>query len=481
MQVKALALLIALLFCIEPCFAVALDATVSEQTGEEQARIGALTDRILLELIDLERYYIDYRMYASREPPTRQTRYFVAQQAAAGLSLASSLVSMIEPAKHLSDPARVDSRVLKRGNHCGLVGVILQGGSSALELGSNTYTAVKNKVKGRDPASSLAEVKKRVASIDALRDKRDAAIEELTGSDVDSDEDYVADTPGGVAALYKLEGNLLKHLRDWCIFEISEVYADIKSYEASNSVYYALDTASAATYGASYAYTYKGYRRPEHFGHASIVGIVGDGIGIASAPASSWSYNYLYKRNKRRFDRVMSEKAVDAENICKKQIKALRHQVVGSDAHFLEQFGAVRTRMEVYTVWASRYDDYVAKHMIDLRHSDNVALQSNYAGPAISSAYLAQDIAGVITSYRYGNDLKKANDLTFAAAIPVTVAASASLALSTYWYVDHLRFKARLEREHATPQQLLTQRLKTLDDLTSLMRRQELDRKLPVQ
>lgn len=417
--------------------------------------IEKLTTEILRKEIDFERFYTRYRVKGNEEPKTRYDRYFALQQVAAGLTLASVIPGITEPGKYLARPERVNQNALKNATTVGLVGIVFQGGSSAFELWSNTLLTLKHIAKKEDPASARRYVTRVLKEIDQLLAQRNAVVAKHEGAT-----DY---------KVWNIESRLLKLFRDGLVYEFANVYADVRSEQSSANVYYGLDVASCAGYLASYVLGLESFNKSEFSNSSSVTGIVGDAIGVASAPASSYSYYVLYDYWFKKIGKQLKEKLYDSEPELKKEVAILEDHLTSLDPQSRAALGPVDARIKMYKLWADRFDEFTAKQTIDWIHSSKVALQSNISGPLISGAFLAQDIGGVVAATRYKDNPKVINSEYFATSIPTTVASLASLLLSTYWWVDNKLFTRRLRKEGALPTQLMERRLSTLNELEKMI------------
>jgi hypothetical protein len=223
-------------FALVPTWCLAADirsgAIASGSLGSDQtpSEILAITNQILRKQTDFERYYLQYRIQGGKEPKWRQWRYFVAQQTAALGYLASNTIDTAEFANSIRDPQRENDQYLRYGYTAGLVGSIIGGSADGLEIASNALLAAKNKRHGIDPSSAKKSALKWLREIDALMAKRSSLIEKLP--------------PGETTEIMALEGMLLKEYRDLGAYEFADVYSNIKSYQASSNVFYALDIVS---------------------------------------------------------------------------------------------------------------------------------------------------------------------------------------------------------------------------------------------
>jgi hypothetical protein len=430
-------------------------ALAAETAQSDDSRILDLTNQMLRASIDLERFYLSYRVRAGKEPRWRRIRYFLAQQTAAGLTLGANIAVVGTTGANLRTPEDVSTPVLRRATRSGFIGVIFQGGSSAFELLSNGLLAVKNKRDKDSPDAARRLVAARLREIDNLGAQRDAIV--------------LSNPSSKTFAIHAAEGKVLKYFRDWCVYEFSDVYADVRSYQSSNSAYYILDVASASVYVASYVLGLKSFKNLKLAGPSAVVGMAGDGLGIISAPASTVAGNWLYAYWAKKLSRQLKEKIYNAEDQAKEEMANLEKLVAGADEDTLQSVPQIKDRLHGYRLWAERYDQYINKRQIELRRLDKVAQQSNVSGPLISGAFLAQDIMGAVNAYSFADNAKKANRIAFASSVPTTVASGASLALSSWWFAGDYLAARRLKRIDALPSDLLQQRLKTLDELDRLM------------
>lgn len=425
----------------------------------EEAKVDAITTDILRKEIDLERYYLQYRVHGTKEPKYRRARYFALQVSAGLTGLASNLVALSLTGGHIKNPESISLSTSRQGFKLGLIGTVIDGGSSALELGSNTFTAIKNIKQGKSPAAAVRNVEGRLKEIDKLLAERDKLLREHP--ELNSNH------------IFESEGRVLKSFRDWCLSEFADVYADVKSSQASANVYYILDIASDCAYLASLLLSMRSLKKPELSDHAVNTAIVGDSIGIVSAPASAKSYNMFYRYHKKKLAKRLQEDLDVAEEETKQAMADLNKELASKDIHIIESAGRVQNRIEVYLLWSARYDKYIDKGLEDQRHQSKVALQGVISGPAIYGMYLNEDILAKIALKKFADRPKAQNNLYMAGSIGTTVGTAASLALTNYWLFDQLRYQRKMRKKGMLPEQLLAERLKTLDELDERLQQTE--------
>lgn len=423
---------------------------------DEERQIDEITNQILHKEIDLERYYLQYRVYGSQVPKTQRIRFAAGQIASAAAGLASSIWLVKISGANIHHPERITDGENRRAIRVGIVAILLDAGSVGLEFGSNGYTALKNILLKKSPGAAVKEVIKRVQEIDSLRARRDALVASFPDSDL--------------GRVYQVEGRVLKCFRDWCLSEFADVYSDIKSLQSSYNVYYALDLAADSLYLASYLLSLKSFKSDRFTSPSVVTGLVGDGLGIASAPASCRSY-YLFARYwRQRLQKKFQESLKDAEADAKVAMSELNREVSTKDISILEGTTSVQNRTSAYALWSARYDKSIDESLEDIRHNNKVALQGELTGPLISGTYLSQDVLGMASiSNRLRNRDRAQNNLLLAGAISSTAGTGFSLGLTTYWLYDDIRHRTRMRKKGELPEQILARRLKTLDELDSML------------
>ena len=465
------------IFFAFPAIADTSDVSVSGRSlaqpveRDSADRLDRLTNTALSKIIDFERWYWQQRAITSKEPRWRHLRWFVMQDAAAGLFLSSQISMMREAARGMTNPEKVSTPELRKANVCGLLGSAFEGGSSALELGSNALIAAKNKRRGNDPATSKRIAMERLDVIDSFLAQRADLTVQLRSSN-----DFPA---------YECEGKLLKACRDRCALEFADLYGDTKAYQSSNNIYYVLDVAGCSTYVASYVLALKGLRDVRYNGPSIITAIVADVVFVPAAQVYSYSYKWLYKHSRNRFLQDAKQQDYDAHNKAREillQLKANSEGVTSSAAPSVAPSATSATakisaeltdrlskRLAIYELWAKTYDTFISKKQLDLNRLERVARQSNISGPAIAGAFLAADIIGLNANYRLMHNARASNANVFAGGVATTLASTVDLGFTTGWYCGDLVHNHNLRKRQALPEQLIQQRIRTADELDAIM------------
>ncbi len=425
--------------------------------AELAGAIIELTNQLLLKEIELERYYIQYRITGSKEPKYRRLRFFLLQQTAGSAALASNLINLIESGEHLSTPDNVSQAVFKGSSRLGLTSTVVGGSASAIELGANGAIALKNKCNHNDPATARRTVMQCLGAIDRLADRRDDLIRQFHA--------------GQAHDMFVEEGRLLKTFRNWCVYEFVDVYSDIKSYQGSANVFYAVDIAAYATSYASYLIALKSFNNPRLAASSVHHGAVCDSLFVVEAPTTTYAYNRLYNYYWKRISRDLNENPKDAEDNAKVEMVKLERLAAMADDSELQFLGHIASRLAVYAFWSTRYDKYIDKRMGDMRRIAKIALQSNLSGPLLGLTGLTADVENEFGVYRYRNNTYMQNALVFAGSVTSAVGGVASVGLTGWWFADELTHQRDSKQRNILPEQLLKERLRTLDVLVEMMGR----------
>jgi hypothetical protein len=431
-------------------------AAASDIPAEDQQRLLDLTNSVLREEIDLERFYLQYRIVGTYDPAYRYYRYFALQNAGTSLSLSANLVNERDFGTHLHHPENISRRTARKALCAGMLGSLFDGSSSAIELATNTRLAVTHRMKHENPRWAVESVRERLKTIDAQEAEREAIIARLPDS--------------AAASIYRAETNVLRTYRDWCLYEFATIYADVKSFQSANNIYYGLNVAANGCYLASFILGYKLFHHPQLGGRSAISAIIGDSLTIADVPAYHYGYDALYKFWTARLGRTMKQKFIEPRAEGKAAVETFTKLIANASSSDLASCPGAAVRRKIYDDWSLGYDDFVEKESVDVRHEYRVALQGNISGPAIGGTYLAQDIMGALSFYSTKKTHPSASEsLAFAGSISALVGTSASLAMTNFFFINEQRHNRKLKKQHIYPEQLIQARFKTLDSFDSML------------
>ncbi len=428
----------------------------SSANASVYSTIARQSEDILLKELELERYYIQYWIDAKKEPRFRRTRYFLAQQGAAAGALSQNIMLVSELGRNLGTPDRVSNRILKASNEVAIVSSAVGAGASTFELLSNGWTALQNKRKKRDPKTAANEFIVRVKEIDSLLQERSNTLSSCPESRIKQ-------------ALLE-EGALLKHLRDWCVSDLTDIWADVKSYQAGNSAFFAMDACANWIIMASWILSLRSVDRSNLIGPSIIMSIPADVILTVSAPLSSKIGTYLYNKNKKKLCQMLNAAPHEMSNETEVSIKRLELLTQGMDDSSRILTDTLAERLAVSKTWSNRCIQFIQDREEDIRHLNKVAAQQNIAGPLIGACFIEQDVADCFAYYNYTpRSDRTVNAVAFAGNIVAGAGSATSIGLTAWNYISEIKHRRKLKMTNTDPEQLLQGRLTTIDQLESTL------------
>ncbi len=425
----------------------ALPAAFAQAPAGDIHPVFAMTGTVIDELAEFEYYSLRYRLQAMKEPKGRRLRFFTFQQAQASTLLGSGLITTAEYSRK-SGPRDYQ---LRNAFAAGLVGCVLGAVGSGIELAVNAKQCLDHKRKKIDPDTARNWIVAKVRSIDKHLKQRADLVNALP----DSTDKQICE----------VEGSLLKHLRDLGVYEFADWYADARSYQASNSVFYALNILSNTVSAVSYHYAHKAVDHDFANSAESVTALAADAVAVPSAPISALTEKWLYKRWYRKFSEKLNEKIVDVEPLIKKDMSDLSALVAQADEASLAASGNIKLRMKAYGFWSDKFDKFLGQKSRHLRHLKEVAAESVIAGPLIATTSLAEDVLGAVGYYKFKNKESTDNALQKAGSISLVTGAGASIAYTSASLWRDIKYEKKLRKEFGLPEQQLQKRLETLDQL----------------
>lgn len=452
----------------------------SPEITAEEAHVEKVTNEIFHKLVDLERYYLQYRKIGTATPKFRRIRYFLAQVASSSTTMASNIMLTDVARKGLKDNkitnfGRGDGDVdppgtsaptpgvantngeVRRALVLAIIGTVLGPGSSLMELCSNGYTAAKNVKQGKNPATAVKNVQARLKEIDALMDERKSFLD--------------AHPELRALAINKAEHAVLHAFRDWCVAEFVEIYSDVKAGQRGANVYYALDATNGSLGLTGQILGLKStYPNYDHLaGPSATVSVVGDAFSLISAPASAYAGRKFKAHYKKIAQNTFKDHLKLGEVEAKASMAQLRKIVDFADPLAASASTDVESRMAGYLMWSVRSHDIIAREEVELSHRSKVAHQGQRIGPLIAGSGMAQDILADIAFYGYPNNERRGASLAYAGGISATSGNAAALAYTNYNFVSEYLYRRKLRSQRLLPQQLLDERLRLLDQVDLML------------
>ncbi|MBX9952800.1 MAG: hypothetical protein K2Y39_26740 [Candidatus Obscuribacterales bacterium] len=425
----------------------AADASFSEQ-------YTALTKRILLQGIELERFSLNYRKEAAKPPRFRTLRYLGAQEGAASCLLAFEIGAMKQ-----FDNGRRDLLTLNKGRlanalDTALTGSIIGASSSTFELSSNVVRSFRNKHRGYDSRTANKFVASHLKEVDQLLAQRAALVDEYK-----SDPAY----PRAVA-----EGKVLQQMRNSFVNEYSHFNIDTNRFLALQNSFFALNTAYNTLGAIGAGLGKRGLTQPEANGPSNILFIISGAIASSTPTLSYLTGKFAEYRSKRALARELGS-AVNFEPDAFANACADLRNAGSSNSGSLIPTLPQTERFALYSESSTRFQKQLDNETSIVRRIDKIALGNSLAGPAIGGLLMTQGILGTYGYYHYGTSriprLKKEFDQLYKGTVVGTVGAGMNVVCNAAFLLGTLAYEHKLAKEKRLPAQLITERLGYLDEV----------------
>ncbi len=150
------------------------DLNVSGKVNSDfSTEYSAITKRILLTSIELERFSLHYRAECLKPSVFRQVRYVCSQEAGAAGALTFEIMAIRQFNIGRNHPLKLSTSALRGAFTTSLITSTIAGSGSALELLNDCFDAIKHKSNGYDPPTAKRYVLTKLDQIDKLLAERE--------------------------------------------------------------------------------------------------------------------------------------------------------------------------------------------------------------------------------------------------------------------------------------------------------------------
>jgi len=426
---------------------------VAPGASDFASQYTAITKKILLAGVKLERFSLNYRLETSRRPKFRQLRYIATQEAGAAGGLAFEITGIKQFGIGRKRPLRLSKKDLKAALlTTGTTSVVASAGST-FELAANVYSGVKRRHQGYDAASATKNVAAQLGDIDRLLQERDTLIAAHT------------DHPGYDRAV--LEGQVLHQMRGAFVNEYRHFNVDSRNFFAIQNTFFALNAAYNSV-GAVAAYVgNKALHNSSLNGATNILFTVSGAMAmvspilcVASGKLMTWHANNVLDRE------LGVQKPFEEEQFSAKR-KLLEEMLPGAQGSLMPSLPATQ-RLAIYTESDKLFVKQLDNETRVIRRLQSIALQTNLFAPPIGGALMTQGILGTIGYYHDRLRPRKQLNLSYAGSIVGCVGVSAALVGNIGFLLSSMAYEQGLRRNNQLPEQLIKARLEHLDDLQKL-------------
>ncbi|MBX9686651.1 MAG: hypothetical protein K2X27_08110 [Candidatus Obscuribacterales bacterium] len=416
-------------------------ASADAALGKEMDRID---QEIMLKLIELARFNINFCREANHHQWWRAWLYPVAREAGTAASFAYTLTDLSQSARGLSRPGRISKISIRHALQSNLCGNLISGSASSFELAQNAWVMMAAKRQGYSPSSSVAFVRAIVSQTDKLLQRRD----ELASKIEDKKE----------SDLHELEKSLLLQVRLQLLYQFRKWSCTSREVAWRENVFYALDAAQNFVGAASPILSLKGFHHPARKGPSAICSLVSNSMATLNPLVSELAGYSIrrYQKHKLAKDFPMVRPATEKET------------TVADVKDFANQKELEDWRLAKALLLASRserMDKALDRDIASINRLRTVAQQKAVTGPLIGLATVARSTLATVAAYAYSSDKVISTRLAFSGRISQSCGQLYALIDTPATQVRGIIKSRKLEKKGEAPEQVFQDRMKRLDEL----------------
>lgn len=440
------------------------------------AEVEEINRQILLKEIELERFSINFRKYNNIQGRWRGWRYFVFQEANAGMTAAGLTQQLVDRHRVIENANiyrvnssgkvsyvsnGVDRVTQEKGLLLQMLGQTVGAIGSGIELGINIHHGRAAHKKGYGAKDSINFVLALRQDIKELFAQRASAI-------------AAAHLEGNDLAIAQAEENVLRDITDMGLQEYSDYHIAAKKFRAFQDSLYIFDIAKNTT-GAvgnlvNIVQTHE--QRPHLSGGAGVLTLTSGALimftpllaqGVGKVVAAS------HKRALRPVVAGISPHTVDELEIHRRQLNSLlsAQSSAGSSSTCSSKSVAL---LSAYDLEASQRRKQFALATREIRAGTRSATENTRAGLFVGSTKVALGVTNMVAGWHLTHHPHKVNSLlqggTIAYASGAYFAVGENLRLRIVDEVNRKKLGARFE----LPSQVLSEKIKALDQLETQLK-----------
>lgn len=432
----------------------AVGSGVSDISKSEYTRLlEQNTKKVILKLIELERFNLNYKLNVAKQGRWKGWRYLVSQESNSLLCLSGAITGGAERFKNYETPKLLKRNVLENGNNLAIIGQVIGATGAATEFGINVWHDMEARLDGYAPGAARKKVMQLRDSVDTLLDDRKLMIKELKA--IYGDVPYVA-----VAAA---EEPVLSDMLDLTLKEFRDYHVSARRTYASQQFLYLMDVARNTTGAMGNRFGWRALRtgdRRNNFTSGVLQNVSGGltilnpflsrGVGMAAG-----EYHKFYLR------KLFDGQPATVEKL-NQDLATLRATATTPD---LEREDKAVDRCAIYDAHetcARKRIDQAAK---DLHQSYLTAAENIVSGTIIGGAKVATGVIFDDAGKRFIHNGKRTNCF-LAHANLIGICASSYSAFETMRLQVTREYKRHKQKEKGgLPAQIIKARLAKLDEM----------------
>lgn len=437
---------------LSPSTALAFEPEINDI--EEQIR--QIDRQVLLELVELDRFNIRYRLQVNHYARWRQIFYPAAQEANAALITASGIVSIRQSERGWNKLNLISETALRKGINTGAVGCLIGGGSSAVELLADSMQTWKEHKQGYSPVQAVAFEKCKVERISKLISERDALMH--SGTFAGDHREYI-----------ELKGQMCRYIRDRLVFEFKQWNYRARAYAWYKNTFYVLNAITNFSRFSGFQAGLKGLKDSSFNGAAGPILTSASAIA-AVTPAVSLGVGYLVRNHQVKIlDRELGVSNVVSNEEMELHYERLLRLVATSGAAD-ERVKELLADIELLRTDTIGLDATIHRETRKIVETRRVAAQQAIAGPIVGTLGMASSTVSTIGYYGYRHQPKIANRMGLPSGLLIIGSGAIALYQTPKSVISGMIYEHALRVKGEHPDQLLEKRLVDLDEIEAAIK-----------
>lgn len=468
-DIVAVVLILCLMFSL-PGRADEATATLPEPRGQSVDtddstlhQINELTDQIVMQEIELQKLNTLFRIESVHQPKLRPWRQFLYSETNSNLTEAGLIGRMALSYPYMTENSgRPNQSAVQRCAAVSMVGQFFAATGESFELLTNLRNGLKAQEKGLDAKTYRKKVAAKTEELDILIDKRDQLINSARLNETD-------------LKIVDAETLLLKDVRDLALVQYGQYHSSAKKLRFFQNAAYLISISRNLVGATSNMLNIEASRRGDTniSGHASLLNLIAGALVVATPV----------------FGRVSGNLAglVDRRIVSKDYAHAQARETatfVRDRLRFTEALDGLQASTALVQEQVKRSRIYSRQEALLVAQEANIkrarkqgkstAIENVVTGTVVGSSRMAAGILGMIGAWKYSDAPWMSSRYTAAAATAYGAGtAFNSLETARVRFQEEMRNR-QYERKGLLPQQILQQRLATLDAMEQSLKNEKM-------
>lgn len=420
------------------------------------SKIRQLDRQIILELVELDRFNIRYRLQVAQRARWRKVVYPLGQEAGAAALTAAVLVGIRQTTRGWNNPGLISKTAIRKSLGSATVGSVFGGTSSAVELLADGIQCYQERRRGFSSERAVAFQKTKLNNIEALLASRDKLMEDST-------------VTGDRRELLELKGHMSRYIRDRLVAEFEQWYAQAHAVRWYRNTFYVMNVISNFTRLAATQLGFRALKKPAYGGGIGPTQLAASGVATVAPVLSIAISHWVKKRQERR----VSEKLGAAPPISNEEIEQhfqLLSELLAKSGELDERTRKVMADISLLRKHTLDVDQTILRESREILRLRGVADQRLIAGPIIGSLGVAAGTLATIGFHAYRDQPKINTRLGLPGGLLGLSAGSIALYLTPQGSISAFFYERSLRQKGQHPRQLLAKRLADLDRLEAAIK-----------